>query len=246
MHRPSSTTFSLPPQALEADSAAPRTDPPGRQERQSRSRHRQLILDAARNEFAAKGFSACQTLDIAQRAGVPKANLYYYFHTKENLYAEVLQPLLEPLHQASQVLHQDAEPAPALSAYIAARIQIVADFPLRSKILCSELLHGAQHLPVAWRARLEAQNRSEMACLRSWAARGLIRAIAPEHLLLFIGAATQTYPTLGWQIALMSGVAQPSSQDLQNVARTLTRLVLAGAIPALASAPGQPAQALAI
>jgi len=246
MHCPSSTPFYLTPQALEADSAAPRVPAPARQERRSRLRHRQLILDAARNEFAAKGFSACQTLDIALRAGVPKANLYYYFHTKENLYAEVLQPLLEPLHLASRRLHPEADPAQALQAYIEARMQIVEDFPLRSKILCSELLHGAQQLPEAWRESLEAQNRSEIACLRNWAERGLIRAIAPEHLLLFIGAATQTYPTLGWQIALMRGVAQPSSRDFQSVAATLTRMVLAGALPALASAQGLPARALAI
>ncbi|MGC5700828.1 TetR family transcriptional regulator C-terminal domain-containing protein [Pseudomonas sp. NFXW11] len=218
---------------------------PATRERRSRVRHRQLILDAARDEFAARGFSACQTLDIALRAGVPKANLYYYFHTKENLYAEVLQPLLEPLRQASLLLHQDADPALALKAYIQARMQIVQGFPLRSKILCSELLHGAQQLPATWRASLEEQNRSEVACLRSWAERGLIAAVDPGHLLLFIGAATQTYPTLGWQIALLNGQAAQAA-DFQAVANTLTRMVLAGALPT--SHPGsiQAARPLAI
>ncbi|WP_178125004.1 TetR/AcrR family transcriptional regulator [Pseudomonas sp. Fl4BN1] len=246
MHRPSPTTAAVPPPAIEAHSGQLQVDAPASRERRSRLRHRQLILDAARNEFAAKGFSGCQTLDIALRAGVPKANLYYYFHTKENLYAEVLQPLLEPLRLASLLLHEDADPSPALKAYIEARVQIVQGFPLRSKILCSELLHGAQQLPRTWRESLEAQNRSEIDCLRRWAERGLIAAIDPEHLLLFIGAATQTYPTLGWQIALMNHNNGPSAEDFQGVAATLTRMVLGGALPASDSRPELPARALAI
>lgn len=246
MHRPSSTMASLPSPAVDAGSARPLTATPAGRERHSRLRHRQLILDAARNEFAAKGFSACQTLDIALRAGVPKANLYYYFHTKENLYAEVLLPLMEPLQQASRLLHEEAEPRQALAAYIEARVQIVQGYPLRSKILCSELLHGGQQLPAAWRESLEAQNHSEIACLRRWAERGLIAAVDPQHLLLFIGAATQIYPTLGWQIALMEHNDGPSAKDFQAVVTTLTRMVLGGALPASDMGSGLLARALAI
>ncbi|UMZ14296.1 TetR family transcriptional regulator C-terminal domain-containing protein [Pseudomonas sp. MPFS] len=218
---------------------------PASRERRSRSRHRQLILEAACNEFAAKGFSACQTLDIALRAGVPKANLYYYFHTKENLYAEVLEPLRAPLQQASSLLSREVAPATALAAYIAARLQIVQAYPLRSKIFCSELLHGAQQLPEAWCNELHACNQDEIACLRHWMARGLIQAVAPEHLLLFIGSATQTYPTLGWQIALIRGKDGPHEQDIEAVAATLTRMVLAGAVAPPRGVVRQPGRALA-
>ncbi|WP_430443450.1 MAG: TetR/AcrR family transcriptional regulator [Pseudomonas piscis] len=223
-----------------------RPQPPPRRERQSRMRHRQLILDAACNEFAAKGFSACQTLDIALRAGVPKANLYYYFHTKENLYAEVLEPLLEPLGQASALLAANAEPTTALTAHISARLRIVQAYPLRSKILCSELLHGAQQLPDSWRQQLHAQQQNEIACLRSWIEDGLIQAVAAEHLLLFIAATTQTYPTLGWQIALIQGRSEPSDADFQDVARTLTRMILAGAVGTSGMGQDRPARALAV
>ena len=66
-----------------------------------RVRNEQLILAAASEEFAAKGFDATQTSDIAARAGVPKANLYYYFQSKENLYGKVLLGFVEPLLEAS-------------------------------------------------------------------------------------------------------------------------------------------------
>src|SRR5690242_9006825 len=44
------------------------------------------ILAAAESVFAETGFSGATTAEIAKRAGVPKANLHYYFKTKTDLY----------------------------------------------------------------------------------------------------------------------------------------------------------------
>ena len=55
-----------------------------------RERNMALILQAASQEFADKGFAAAKTSDIADKAGLPKPNVYYYFKSKENLYREVL------------------------------------------------------------------------------------------------------------------------------------------------------------
>ena len=85
-----------------------------------RARNQQLILAAASEEFAANGFDATQTRDIAARAGVPKANLYYYFQSKENLYGKVLLGFVEPLLEASAVLRESDDPLIGLRAYVAA------------------------------------------------------------------------------------------------------------------------------
>ena len=66
-----------------------------------RERNKQLILRAASEEFADKGFAATKTSDIAAKAGLPKPNVYYYFKSKENLYREVLESIIEPILQAS-------------------------------------------------------------------------------------------------------------------------------------------------
>ena len=62
-----------------------------------RERNKELILRAASEEFADKGFAATKTSDIAAKAGLPKPNVYYYFKSKENLYREVLESIIEPL-----------------------------------------------------------------------------------------------------------------------------------------------------
>ena len=44
------------------------------------------ILAAAEQVFAERGYSAASTASIAALAGLPKANLHYYFRTKQALY----------------------------------------------------------------------------------------------------------------------------------------------------------------
>src|SRR5208337_2258037 len=52
---------------------------------------RSRILDAALTEFAANGLAGARTEQIASAAGVNKALLYYYYESKERLYAAALE-----------------------------------------------------------------------------------------------------------------------------------------------------------
>jgi len=53
------------------------------------------ILDAARAEFAEKGFDGARVDGIAKRADVNKALIYYYFKSKDELLQELLRTFLE-------------------------------------------------------------------------------------------------------------------------------------------------------
>jgi len=61
------------------------------------------ILLAAKHEFASKGFAGARMSGIAERAGVNKAMLHYYFNSKENLYSHTLQKLFNINLEANQV-----------------------------------------------------------------------------------------------------------------------------------------------
>ncbi|MCV7282438.1 TetR/AcrR family transcriptional regulator [Mycolicibacterium flavescens] len=52
-------------------------------------RTRSAILDAARVAFARKGFSGVTIRDITDLAGVTRANFYYYFSDKTELFIEL-------------------------------------------------------------------------------------------------------------------------------------------------------------
>ncbi|HEF4761517.1 TPA: TetR family transcriptional regulator C-terminal domain-containing protein [Pseudomonas putida] len=202
-----------------------------------RQHNQQLILEAASAEFATKGFDATQTRDIAARAGVPKANLYYYFQTKENLYAKVLLRFVEPLLEASAALRESDDPLVGLPAYITARIRIAREHPHIAKVFSGELLLGARHLPEECRDLLYAEARRNVECLRSWIERGLLAPVDPEHLMLFIWSATRTYTNIGWQMGHITGRETPQDTDYQEAAATITRLVLGGVMPEVADAP---------
>ena len=58
---------------------------------------RQAILDAALDEFSAKGFAAARMDDVAERAGVAKGTIYLYFKDKEALFQELVRTSLVPI-----------------------------------------------------------------------------------------------------------------------------------------------------
>jgi AcrR family transcriptional regulator len=58
-----------------------------------RGRGRQLLLDAARDLFAERGFKGTSTRDIADRAGVSEVMIFRHFGSKANLFREaVVEP----------------------------------------------------------------------------------------------------------------------------------------------------------
>ena len=193
-----------------------------------RERNQRLILDAASREFAAKGFRAARTEDIAARVGLPKANVYYYFQNKRNLYARVLEILIEPLLQASALLREEQDPRQALPAYIEARMRVAREHPHTYKAVLGEMLLGARELPEDCRERLRQAARDNLACLRGWMRRGLIASADPQHLLLFLWSATQAHTHFGWQASLITGKARPDAADYRAVAASVSQLVLAG------------------
>jgi TetR/AcrR family transcriptional regulator len=69
-------------------------------------RTKQKILDAAKVEFGAKGFAAARVSDIADRAGVNKQLISYYFGGKEGLYQE----LAEQWHQTGTQMSTAGQP----------------------------------------------------------------------------------------------------------------------------------------
>lgn len=72
------------------------------------------IVDAARDEFVARGFSEARIDDIAARAGVSKGLVYVYFPSKEALFEAVIRSTVLPIvDQAAALIAADTQtPAP--------------------------------------------------------------------------------------------------------------------------------------
>jgi len=58
---------------------------------------RQAIIEAALDEFIARGFTATRLDDIAKRAGVAKGTIYLHFKDKESMFEELIRTAIVPL-----------------------------------------------------------------------------------------------------------------------------------------------------
>ncbi|MDR0211730.1 MAG: TetR/AcrR family transcriptional regulator [Pseudomonas putida] len=184
-----------------------------------RERNRRLIVEAAAAEFASKGFEASKVEDIAARAGLPKANLYYYFENKRDLYACVLDSVMEPILRAARSLDPQALPEQALQRYIRVKMRVVRQYPHACKALVREMLHGAQHVSGRRAETLRDTARQNLHCLTAWMDKGLITRTAPEHLLLFLWA----MPMAHILVADQPGLTQPRGSSESTVMRIVLR-----------------------
>jgi AcrR family transcriptional regulator len=85
---------------------------------QDSTERRQAILDAALEEFAARGFAGTRLDDVARRADVAKGTIYLYFHDKESLFQELVRAMLGPLIGAIQAAAMREMPIRALAELI--------------------------------------------------------------------------------------------------------------------------------
>lgn len=77
---------------------------------QGRERHQQL-LDAAESVFAARGYAATRIADICETAGVAKGLFYWYFETKDALFAELVRSMRQQLRRAQAAAMDDSADA---------------------------------------------------------------------------------------------------------------------------------------
>ncbi len=98
--------------------ASERSTPQSRVRKSDRTR--QSILDAARTAFARKGFSGVTIRDITDLAQVTRANFYYYFRDKTELFVELgTATYLEALEVVESFSEPEDRPArPAIRDWV--------------------------------------------------------------------------------------------------------------------------------
>ena len=74
---------------------APSAKPPSGRAARAAER-RQAIIEAALDEFVARGFAATRLDDVAKRAGVAKGTIYLHFKDKESMFEELIRTAIVP------------------------------------------------------------------------------------------------------------------------------------------------------
>lgn len=128
--------------------------PAGEERTRDADRSQGIILAAARDEFAEHGLGGARVDRIAERAGLNKRLIYYYFEDKEKLFQAVLEQTYRDIRTEELKLRlQDLEPATAVRRLIEFTWQYYFDHPEFITLLNSANLHRARHLSESKRAR---------------------------------------------------------------------------------------------
>ncbi|NNM66302.1 MAG: TetR family transcriptional regulator [Burkholderiales bacterium] len=186
------------------------------------------IVRAAEAVFARDGFRGASMAAIAAQAGVAKANIHYYFRTKQQLYRAVLEGMLHDWLAETDGIRADADPAQALGAYVRAKMALAQTRPEASRVFAGEMLRGAPEMQNILRGELRELVARKSAVIEGWIAQGRMAPVDPPHLLFTIWAATQTYADFAPQVRAVLGARSLRGAAWQRATDHVVSLVLRG------------------
>jgi AcrR family transcriptional regulator len=136
-------------------------------------------LAAAAGDFASS-WDDVRTDDIAAASGIPRATLYYYFSSKEEILGFLLERVLDDLETAVTDLDHEDQPVPErLRAVVRAQLAHLGDNPALAQLLTSNL-GKASKLPDLAAAIDRAFHRPVRRLLSLGAANGELRPVDPD------------------------------------------------------------------
>ena len=189
------------------------------------------LLACAEAVFAERGLEGASTAMIAERAGLPKANLHYYFPTKLALYRRVLEDLFEDWHRAADTFESSDDPVEAIGGYVRTKMELSRRRPLGSKVWASEIIHGAGHMQDILNERVKPWLETRVVVIENWISRGLLAPVDAETLMFMIWATTQHYADFDVQVRAVLGPDLNGEGRFEDAARYLEQLFMHGLMP---------------
>lgn len=193
-----------------------------------RRENERAILDAAEKVFAEAGFGGATMQLIADMAGLPKANLHYYFATKEDLYRRVVSGIFEIWLEAASSFDNAPGPVEGIGAYIDAKMDISRTHPHGSKVWASEVMHGAPVIQDYLETTLRNWTEGRIAVIQRWIDDGKMKPVNPRHLLYLLWATTQHYADFGHQIQTLNDGKPLTDRQWREAKASVRDMVLRG------------------
>jgi TetR/AcrR family transcriptional regulator len=193
-------------------------------------RNEKRILDAAQEVFATYGYHGATIDEVAERAGISKPNLHYYFKRKRDLYLAVLRRTLEIWLVPLRELDRTGDPAVEIGNYIAQKVQLSRQFPAASRVFANEIVQGAPFLKGYLQTNLRQVVERKAAVIQHWIDQGTLAPIDPYHLIFLIWAATQHYADFVPQIKAVMNVPRLNQGHFRKVEQSLSRIILHGVL----------------
>ncbi len=154
-------------------------------------RTRTLILRTAEAVFAEKGYAAARLEDVAERVGIRRASIVYYFRDKRALYDAVLAGLFgELLARSEEKSIGTAPPAERVESAVTTWVDYVAERPAFGRILLREIADASPAEKSAVVQHAMPVIDAMAMVVREGQQKGLFAPIDPIHLASTIAGAT--------------------------------------------------------
>ncbi|MBU6340510.1 MAG: TetR family transcriptional regulator [Bacteroidetes bacterium] len=149
----------------------------------------QKIFDAAHELFVQKGLDGAKMQEIADKAGINKALLHYYYRTKEKLFEMVAKAII---HQGVPVFRKKLESDKPLEEKIAEFVDSYIDLirlnPFMPVFIISEMNKHPQHFFEKIMPAELPKPQKFIRQIEEAVAEGRIRPVNPQHLVVNIMA----------------------------------------------------------
>lgn len=205
-------------------SEAGRSYRPGR----IRERNREAILQAAEQEFALHGYKGTTIQNIAERAGLPKSNVLYYFSNKKRMYSAMFDDILLRWNKVFSEIKPDDDPATALETFIRTKVNMSQQYPLASRLFAMEIIQGAPFLLDHLRTNMREWVRGRASVIQHWIDEGRMAPVDPVQLIFLIWSSTQHYADFQVQILMVENKAEYEPRDFEHAADFLVDVILRG------------------
>jgi AcrR family transcriptional regulator len=149
------------------------------------------MLAAAAELFYEHGYAATSTADIAERMGIQRGSVYYYFDTKEGLLLELIEDVYRhALDSLARVQTSDADALGKLRALICDHVHAFTERLIPGAIVINESRSLSPDNRDRLRRDAEAYEAGVVALIEEGQAAGLIRAELDPRLasLTVLGA----------------------------------------------------------
>lgn len=199
-----------------------------------RQENEKRILKAAEKVFAENGFRGATTAAVAEEAGLPKANIHYYFGTKEKLYRTVINDIVELWLSSFREITAEDDPASTLADYIRAKMELSRNRPEASRVFANELIRGAPRIKEYLSGDLKDWVERKASILDIWIEQGKMSPVDSTKLIFHIWAMTQTWADfeVQWSAVLgdPAGLTEKDFEEATN-AIIITVLRTCGLVP---------------
>jgi AcrR family transcriptional regulator len=152
------------------------------------------ILRAAAEVFAESGFPGARVDEIARRAGVNKAMLYYHVGDKKDLYEAVIRSVIgRTAERLEEEIRQAGTPEDKMRIYMRRFAATLDENPVMPPIMMREMASGGQTLP---RAAVEGVARVVSlvsAILDEGVLKGVFRPVNPFLVHMLVAGAFIVY-----------------------------------------------------